>query len=101
LGRGLIPYLTYGQNIENNYLRSRSEFVEKSQNPQVWAASGEESFYKRFSIYCQNFGLQSSDADPDPGSDAFLTSGSGIPNRFFPDPGSQTHIFESLVTILG
>ncbi len=45
-------------------------------------------------------------ADPDPGSGAFLTPGSGIRNRFFPDPGSripdlgsQTHIFESLVTI--
>jgi hypothetical protein len=35
----------------------------------------------------------------DPGSDAFLTTGSGIRNRLFPDPGSQTHIFESLVTI--
>ncbi len=38
-------------------------------------------------------------ADPDPGSGAFLTPGSGIRNRFFPDPGSQTHIFESLMTI--
>ncbi len=45
-------------------------------------------------------------ADPDPGSGAFLTPGSGILNRFFPDPGSrisdpgsQTHIFESLETI--
>jgi hypothetical protein len=28
-----------------------------------------------------------------------LTPGSGIRNRFFPDPGSQTHTFESLVTI--
>ncbi len=41
----------------------------------------------------------------DPGSGAFLTPGSGIRNRFFPgsripDPGSQTHIFESLVKIL-
>jgi hypothetical protein len=35
----------------------------------------------------------------DPGSGAFLTPGSGIRNRFFPDPGSQTHTFESLVTI--
>jgi hypothetical protein len=34
-------------------------------------------------------------ADPDPGSGAFLTPGSGIRNRFFPDPGSQTHMFES------
>ncbi len=33
------------------------------------------------------------DAHPDPGSGAFLTPGSGIRNRFFPDPGSQTHIF--------
>jgi hypothetical protein len=42
--------------------------------------------------------VKSSDADP--GSDAFLTPGpgSGIRNRFFPDPGSQTHIFESLGT---
>jgi hypothetical protein len=32
------------------------------------------------------------------GSGAFLTPGSGIRNRFIPDPGSQTHIFESLVT---
>jgi hypothetical protein len=43
----------------------------------------------------------------DPGSGAFLTPGSGIRNRAFPDPGSrisdpgsQTHIFESLVTIV-
>jgi hypothetical protein len=35
----------------------------------------------------------------DPGSGAFLTPGSGIRNRFFPNPGSLTHIFESLVTI--
>jgi hypothetical protein len=32
-------------------------------------------------------------ADPDPGSGAFLTPGSGIRNRFFPDPGSQTYTF--------
>jgi hypothetical protein len=38
-------------------------------------------------------------ADPDPGSGGFLTPGSGIRKRFFPDPGSQGHIFESLVTI--
>jgi hypothetical protein len=45
-------------------------------------------------------------ADPDPGSCAFLTPGSGIRKRFFQDPGSrisypgsQTHIFESLVSI--
>jgi hypothetical protein len=28
-------------------------------------------------------------ADPDPGSGAFLTPGSGIRDRFFPDPGSR------------
>ncbi len=28
-------------------------------------------------------------ADPDPGSGTFLTPGSGIWNRFFPDPGSR------------
>jgi hypothetical protein len=50
--------------------------------------------------------FNSSVADPDPGSGAFLTPGSRIRNRFFPeagsrisDPGSQTHIFEGLVTI--
>jgi hypothetical protein len=37
-------------------------------------------------------------ADLDPGSGAFLTPGSVIRNRFFPDPGSQTRIFESLLT---
>ncbi len=37
----------------------------------------------------------------DPGSGAFLTPGSGIRNRFYLDPGSQTHIFESLVAIFG
>jgi hypothetical protein len=36
-------------------------------------------------------------ADPDPGSGAFLTPGSGIRNRCFPDLGSRTHIFKSLV----
>ncbi len=44
-------------------------------------------------------------ADPDPGSGAFLTpgSGSGIGFLRIPDLGSQTHIFESLVSdnILG
>jgi hypothetical protein len=43
---------------------------------------------------------ESSVADPDPGFGAFLTPGpgSGIWHRFFPDPGSQTHIFARLVT---
>jgi hypothetical protein len=42
-------------------------------------------------------------ADPDSGSVAFLTPGPGIQNGYFPDPGSRipTHIFESLVKILG
>ncbi len=34
-------------------------------------------------------------ADPDPGSGTFLTPGSGIRNRFFPDPGSD-HYFREL-----
>jgi hypothetical protein len=49
----------------------------------------------------------SSVADSDPGSGAFLTPRSGIRNRVFPDtacrisdPGSQTHTFQSFVTIL-
>jgi hypothetical protein len=40
-------------------------------------------------------------ADPDPGSGAFLTPGSGIQKKISPDPGFRTHIFESLVTIFG
>jgi hypothetical protein len=39
---------------------------------------------------------KSSVADPDPGSGPFLTPGSGIRDRLFPDPGSQIHNFESL-----
>ncbi len=38
-------------------------------------------------------------ADPDPGSGAFLTPGSGIGLFQVPDLGSQTLIFESVVTI--
>jgi hypothetical protein len=33
--------------------------------------------------------LRHSVADPDPGSGGFLTPGSGIRKRFFPDPGSR------------
>jgi hypothetical protein len=36
-----------------------------------------------------NYFLQLSVADPDPGSGTFLPPGSGIRNRFFPDPGSR------------
>ena len=41
-------------------------------------------------------------ADPDPGSGAFLTPGSGIGFSVsrISDPGSQPHIFENLLTIL-
>ncbi len=41
--------------------------------------------------FCFSCLVSSSVADPDPGSGAFLTpgSGSGIRNRFFPDPGSR------------
>ncbi len=43
--------------------------------------------------------LRCSVADPDPGSGAFLTPGSGIGFFRIPDLGSQTHAFESLMTI--
>jgi hypothetical protein len=33
--------------------------------------------------------IETSVADPDPGSDAFLPQGSGIRNELFPDPGSR------------
>ncbi len=45
---------------------------------------------------CKHFPY-SSVAGPDPGSGAFLTPRSGIRNRFFPDSGSQTHMFESFL----
>ncbi len=38
-------------------------------------------------------------ADPDPGSGAFLTPGSGM--GFFPDPGSQDHILKSFDNFFG
>jgi hypothetical protein len=45
-----------------------------------------------------------SGADPDAGSGAFLTPGSGIRNRFFSgsrisNPGSKDHIFKSFLII--
>jgi hypothetical protein len=45
--------------------------------------------------------LSNSVADPDPGSGAFLTPGSGIRSGFFPDPGSwiPDPNFESLLKI--
>jgi hypothetical protein len=58
-----------------------------------------EVFPKKMFNMLSNIWVWDSVADPDPGSGAFLTPGSGIRNRFFPDPGSQTHTFESLVTI--
>ncbi len=45
---------------------------------------------KNFFSYFFSYNLPAgSVADPDPGSCAFLTPGSGIRNRFFPDPGSR------------
>jgi hypothetical protein len=52
---------------------------------------------QRYSYLCTD--ILTSVADPDPGSGAFLTPGTGIRDRFFPDPGSLTHILESFVTI--
>ncbi len=67
------------------------------------AATGEfrKTEYHRMKWFLRLAMLQHFVADPDPVSGAFLTPGSGIRNRFFPDPGSQTHIFESLVTYFG
>ncbi len=57
-------------------------------------------------FYLNNCTAYLSVADPDPGSGAFLTPGSGIRYRFFPDPGSrisdpgsQDHIFKTFLTI--
>ncbi len=60
--------------------------------------SSKELLEQRVNSYSKHLHM-SNVADPDPGSGAFLTPGSGTRNRFFPDPGSQTHTFESLVTI--
>jgi hypothetical protein len=60
--------------------------------------SGSGSFYHQAKTLRKSL-IPTSVADPDRGTGAFLTPGSGIRNRFFPDPGSQTHTFESLVTI--
>jgi hypothetical protein len=69
-------------------------------------ALAKKNFRSEFRALELKYCIFVSGADPDPGSGAFLTPGSGIRNRFFPDPGSripdpgsQTHIFESLVTI--
>jgi hypothetical protein len=40
-------------------------------------------------VILTNIFYKDSVADSDPGSGAFLTPGSGIRNRFFPDPGSR------------
>ncbi len=58
--------------------------------------------HKPATPYILYSGSRSSVADPDPGSGAFLTPGSGI--GFFriqgvPDPGSQDHIFKNFLTI--
>jgi hypothetical protein len=75
--------------------------VHSKSAPKPLRDSGKE----KNSVTLNNF---SSVADSNPGSSAFLTPGSGIRNRIFgipdpgpriPDLGSQTHIFESLVTI--
>jgi hypothetical protein len=73
--------------------------------------STQESYVNFMGIISKNgpyikTSLTDSVADPDPGSGAFLTPGSGIgffripyPGSRIPDPGSQTHTFDSLVTI--
>jgi hypothetical protein len=44
-------------------------------------------------IFIHSGSRPNSVADPEPGSRAFLTPGSGIRNKLFLDPGSQPHIF--------
>ncbi len=56
------------------------------------SSSSKSSFNMIFQHFSGFSGLAepgSSVADPDPGSGAFLTPGSGIRNRFFPDLGSR------------
>ncbi len=40
-------------------------------------------------------------ADPDPGSGAFLTPGSEIREKYFPDPGSNSYFWELTSIVLG
>ncbi len=48
----------------------------------------------RYFIYSQEYGRHSVNvADPEPGCVILCLFDSGILNRFFPDPGSQIHIF--------
>jgi hypothetical protein len=56
-------------------------------------------YFSLFSHFAHNLKTVLRIRIQDPGSGAFLTPGSGIRNRFFPDPGSQTHMFESSVKI--
>ncbi len=49
---------------------------------------GQKFHYCKFKYILHSF-YESSVTDPDLGSGAFLTPGSGIRNRFFTDPGSQ------------
>ncbi len=82
--------------------------------PTVWGLShlsgilkkmfeiGGKIWYSCFCFFCyQGSKITVFSSVPDPGSGAFLTHGSGIRNRFFPDPGSRiaNQYFESLLTI--
>ncbi len=51
--------------------------------------SGPTTLHVRLGYADLDLGVEISVADPDPGSGTFLTPGSGIRNRFFPDPGSR------------
>jgi hypothetical protein len=95
MGRGLNIYdrqrklkffFKFFKFYNNNQLKALKTYIQHGQETfhEVW--DGEYPY---------------SVADPDPGSGiwCFLTPGSGIRNRFFPDSGSQDHIFKSFLTI--
>jgi hypothetical protein len=67
--------------IRNSELRIWFQIKEADEIPSRSTESGSE--------HCSPVMSTSSVADPDPGSGAFLTPGSGIRNRIFPVPGSR------------
>ncbi len=82
------------------FCKNENNFIRIVCISQTWSIIN-KTIFKMLPPPSPHFSLFYSVADPDPGSGAFLTPGSGIRNRFFPDPGSrisdpgsQTHIFE-------
>ena len=77
--------------------KNTEDMLDSSPQPKVPYISYETSY--RLSLFLEGTLPFYSVADPDPGSGAFLTPGSRIRNRFFPDPGSQTFWVKSSINL--